>query len=80
MLENKRRLLGAVVCYRALLLAILARGYARAYKHAAEYLRALRRLDAQVDDYVSFPTHEAFESSLRDAHGRNIGFWNRIRG
>ena len=80
MLENKRRLLGAVVCYRALLLAILARGYARAYKHAAEYLRALRRLDAQVDDYASFPTHEAFESSLRDAHGRKIGFWNRIRG
>lgn len=79
-LEKKRRLLGAVVCYRALLVAILARAYARAYGHAAEYLRALRRLDAQVDDYGLLPTHQTFESSLRSAHGRKVAFWNRIRG
>ena len=78
-LEKKRRVLGAVVCYRALLVAILARAYARAYGHAAEYLRALRRLDAQVDNYGSLPTHQAFESSLRSAHGRKVSFWNRIR-
>ena len=78
-LEKKRRLLGAVVCYRALLVAILARAYARAYGHAAEYLRALRRLDAQVDDYGSLPTDQAFESSLRSTHGRKVSFWNRIR-
>ena len=79
-LEKKSRLLGAVVCYRALLLAILARAYARAYGHAAEYLRALRRLDARVNNYGSLPTHQAFESSLRSAHGRKASFWNRIRG
>ena len=78
-LEKKRRLLGAAVCYRALLVAILARAYARAYGHAAEYLRTLRRLDAQLDDYGLLPTHQAFESSLRSAHGRKVGFWNRIR-
>lgn len=79
-LEKKGRLLGAIVCYRALLVAILARAYARAYGHAAEYLRALRRLDAQVDNYGALPTHEAFESSIRGAHGRKVSFWNRIRG
>jgi uncharacterized protein DUF6880 len=52
-LEKKGRLLGTIVCYRALLVAILTRAYARAYGHAAEYLRALRRLDAHVDDYGS---------------------------
>jgi len=78
-LEKKGRLLGTIVCYRALLVAILARAYARAYGHAAEYLRALRRLDARVDDYGSLPTHQAFESSVRSAHGRKVSFWNRIR-
>ena len=67
------------MCYRALLVAILARAYARAYGHAAEYLRALRRLDVRVDDYGSLPTHQAFESSVRSAHGRKVSFWNRIR-
>ncbi len=78
-LEKKGRLLGATVCYRALLFAILARAYARAYGHAAEYLRALSRLDLQVDDCESLPTHQAFESSIRSAHGRKVSFWNRIR-
>ena len=78
-LEKKGRLLGTIVCYRAVLVAVLARAYARAYGHAAEYLRALRRLDAQVDDYGSLPTHQAFESSIRSAHGRKVSFWNRIR-
>ena len=78
-LEKNGRLLGAIVCYRALLVAILARGYARAYGHAAEYLRALRRLDAQVGNYASLSTHQAFESSIRSAHGRKVSFWNRIR-
>jgi hypothetical protein len=79
-LEKKGRLLGTIVCYRALLVAVLARAYARAYGHAADYLRTLRRLDTQVDNYGPLSTHEAFESSLRSAHGRKVSFWNRIRG
>ena len=77
-IEKKGRVLGTIVCYRALLAAILARAYARAYGHAAEYLHALRRLDGQVDDYGSLPTHEAFESSIRSTHGRKGSFWKRV--
>jgi hypothetical protein len=77
-LEKKGRLLGTIVCYRALLVGILTRGYARAYGHAAEYLRALRRLDAHVDGYGSLTSHQAFESSIRNTHGRKVSFWNRI--
>jgi hypothetical protein len=79
-LEKKGRLLGTIVCYRVLLTAILARAYVRAYGHAAEYLRALRRLDSRIDDYGSLPTHQAFESSIRSTHGRKVSFWGRIRG
>ena len=79
-LDKKGRMLGTVVCYRALLIAILARAYAKAYGHAAEYLSLLRRLDAKVQDYGAMNTHSAFESSLRDTHGRKVSFWNRLRG
>jgi hypothetical protein len=77
-LEKKGRLLGTIVCYRALLAAILTRAYARAYGHAAEYLRTLRRLDARVDNYGSLTPHQAFESSIRSTHGRKVSFRNRI--
>ena len=78
-MEKKGRLLGAVVCYRALLMAILARAYARAYGHAAEYLAALRKLDRQSHGYGTLPTHEAFEAALRNVHGRKVAFWSRLR-
>ncbi len=77
-LEKKGRVLGAIVCYRALIVAILARAYAKAYGHAAQYLHTLRRLDRQVDDYGTLPTHQAFESSIRGAHGRKVSFWKRV--
>ena len=64
-LEKKGRLLGTIVCYRALLVAILARAYARAYGHAAEYLRALRRLDAASTTTARFPRTKC--SSRRSA-------------
>ncbi len=76
-LERNGRLLGAVVCYRALLVAILARAYARANGHAAKYLGVLRRLDPQVGNYRPLLTHEAFEASLRNTHARKVSFWNR---
>jgi hypothetical protein len=78
-LESAGRLLGAVVGYRALLTAILGRGYARAYSHAADYLHALRSLDARVRAYGRLPTHQTFETSIRGAHSRKISFWNRVR-
>jgi hypothetical protein len=78
-MEKKGRLLGAVICYRALLTAILARAYVRAYGHAAEYLAALRQLDLRVHGYGALPTHESFEAALRDMHGRKAAFWSRVR-
>src|SRR6266542_5788702 len=78
-MEKKGRLLGTVVCYRALLTAILARAYVRAYGHAAEYLVALRQLDLRVNSYGALPMHETFEAALRNMHGRKVAFWSRAR-
>lgn len=77
-LEQRERPLGAVVCYRALLLAILARAYARAYGHGAEYLFTLRRLDTSIHDYGALGSHVAFEADLRTKHGRKVAFWRRL--
>ena len=40
--------------------------YARAYGHAASYLRKLRQLAAQLPPQHSLASHEAFEAGLRD--------------
>jgi hypothetical protein len=76
---EKKRLLVAVVCVRALLTAILARAYVRAYGHAAKYLGALRQLDLRVPGYGALPTHLAFEAALRNMHGRKVAFWRWLR-
>jgi hypothetical protein len=31
-----------------------------------------------VDGYGSLTSHQAFESSIRNTHGRKVSFWNRI--
>jgi hypothetical protein len=72
------RLLAATLIWRALLDAILARGYAKAYGHAAHYLLELRTLSTMLDDYRGHPTHESYERALRLAHSRKASFWGRL--
>lgn len=76
-LKKKGRLLAAVVCYRALLTSILARGYAKAYGHGVDYLQVLRHLDTQIMDYDPLDAHRAFELQIRRAHARKLSFWKR---
>lgn len=72
------RLLAAVLIWRVLIDAILARGYAKAYGHAARYLLDLRNVSARIDDYRGHPSHESYERELRLAHGRKASFWGRL--
>jgi hypothetical protein len=71
-------LLAATLIWRALLDAILARAYAKAYGHAARYLHELRAVASDIGDYRGHPTHEIYEQSLRMAHGRKASFWARL--
>jgi hypothetical protein len=73
-----RRWLAATIIWRALLDAILTRGYAKAYAHAARYFRALRAAAPQIEDFHGHPTHADYERSLRMAHGRKTSFWQRL--
>ena len=73
-----RRWLAATIIWRALLDAILTRGYAKAYAHAARYLRELRATAPQIEDFHGHPTHADYERSLWMAHGRKTSFWRRL--
>jgi hypothetical protein len=72
------RWLAATMIWRALLDAILTRGYAKGYGHAARYLRELRGTASQIEDFHGHPTHADYEGSLRIAHGRKTSFWQRL--
>jgi hypothetical protein len=72
------RLLAAALIWRALIDAILTRGYAKAYGHAARYLLELRAVSASIEDYRGHPSNESYEGALRLAHGRKASFWGRL--
>jgi len=77
-LERRHRPLAATACYRALLLAILARAYAKAYGHGARYLAKLRQLAGDLSDPGPLQPHEAFEAALKAKHGRKVAFWSQV--
>ena len=79
-LEARELLRGATACYRALLLAILARAYARAYGHAAQYFKKLTEIALQQPDLQPLATHESFEAIVRTKHARKVAFWSYVNG
>lgn len=66
---------GAIAAYRALMLAILERAYTPAYGHAARYWRMLGELAAAGADLAPLPSTAAFETEVRQRHGRKSSFW-----
>ncbi|MBE0508333.1 MAG: hypothetical protein IBX50_16720 [Marinospirillum sp.] len=73
--EQQDQLLAQVICYRALLTDLLARGYSRAYHHGARYFNRLLQLDRQVIDYRQLGNAQTFIRQLQDQHGRKRSFW-----
>lgn len=78
-LEGQQCPLGATACYRALLLGILTRAYAKAYGHGARYLAKLRQLATEVPDPHPLERHELFEAALKVRHGRKVAFWSQVK-
>lgn len=64
--------------YRALLSAILERGYARADRHAARYLMRLRAI-ATERSLEPLATHAGYEAELRQRHARKSSFWSQVK-
>jgi len=76
-METNQAHLVASLIYRSLLIAILKRGYTKAYPHGVRYLKKLDKLAASVVDWKEFDHHQSFKEQIKDAHGRKHSFWSK---
>jgi hypothetical protein len=76
-MEKHQRFLIATVLYRALLDAILERGYAKAYHHGVDYLRKLDAMARQITRWNKLVPHAGYIGELRISHGRKSSFWGQ---
>jgi hypothetical protein len=77
-LEGKHPL-AAVLLRRALIEVTLQKGRATRYKHAARHVREIDSLNAQLENYADFETHDEFMVRLQRTHPRKTGFWPLLR-
>lgn len=75
-MENNDRFLIATVLYRALVDAILARAYAKAYHYGVAYLRKLHAMAKPIRDWRNIVPHAGYLQELRISHGRKGSFWS----
>ena len=79
-LERKGLWTGATVVYRALLVAILDRAYAPAYRHAARYWARLAALAPNYTGPRHLESPGEFEARIRAQHKRKSSFWAHVSG
>jgi len=73
--EAKGSFLAAVVIYRALLEANLAKALSKYYSHGVRYLRRLDVLAGRVSDWRMIESHDVYMQRIRQQHGRKPAFW-----
>jgi len=73
--EAKGLYLAAVLIYRALLEANLARALSKYYSHGVRYLRRLDALANQVSDWRGIEPHADYAQKIKQQHGRKPAFW-----
>jgi hypothetical protein len=69
----------SVALRRALIEDALTLARASRYPDAAQNIRELEALDAQIAGYEAFETHEQFITRLRTEHPRKSRFWSRVQ-
>ncbi len=73
--ETKGSFLAAVVIYRALLEANLAKSLSKYYPHGVRYLRRLDALAGSVGDWRGIEPHVEYAQKIKQQHGRKPSFW-----
>jgi hypothetical protein len=68
----------SVALRRALIEDALTLARASRYPDAAQNIRELEALDAEIASYEAFETHEQFITRLRTEHPRKSRFWSRV--
>ena len=74
-LEAKGSYLAAVVIYRALLEANLARAVSKYYSHGVRYLRRLDALVQHISDWRGIESHTEYAQKIKKQHGCKPAFW-----
>jgi len=64
-----------ILLLRSLADDILDGGRNQAYHHAASYLHQLDKLDKEVNNYSSLPTHTDYMERVKAKHKRKSSFW-----
>jgi hypothetical protein len=73
--EAKGLYLAAVVIYRALLEASLAKALSKYYSHGVRYLHRLDALAYDISDWHGIESHAGYAQRIRQQHGRKPAFW-----
>lgn len=77
-LHARERWRAETVIYRALLLDILTRAYAKAYRHGARYWARLCEIAESGAVLAPLRSHEDFVAEVRHRHGRKPAFWAQV--
>ena len=70
--------LAATILLRAMVVFALSSGRSKRYRYAAAHLQTCERLAAEIDDWQGLESHDSFSGRLREAFGRNWGFWQLL--
>jgi hypothetical protein len=73
-----RHPLVSVLIWRAMINYALGHGRATRYGHAADHLKDCGIVDAQIEDYGQFPTHQSYLRALENLHERKMSFWSKM--
>lgn len=68
----------ATLLYRALVLSVLERGYAKAYRYAARDLASASMLAPRLAPDGGITSHAEFYATIRARHGRKYAFWQIV--
>ena len=68
----------ASLLLRAMVVFALSMGRSKRYRYAAEHLRQCERLEARIDDWQGFESHNSFVGRLREAFAQKWSFWQLL--
>lgn len=72
--------LAATLLRRGLIDFALNKARAKRYRHAARHLLECQSLATQIDDFLSFESHEVYLARLKREHGKKSSFWAEVKG
>lgn len=77
--EKKKRLLPAIILYRALIEATLSKAISKYYHHAVNYLQHLDKISPKVFSWNGVEDHKSYFDNLKIAHRLKKSFWTRYQ-